>query len=49
MSQGMKVGLLVWFLGVLFLFWIHPFYVLLFSIAMLGLGVLVYMIENRNE
>ena len=49
MSQGMKVGLLTWFLGVLFLFWIHPLYVLFFSIAMLGLGTIVYLVENRNR
>jgi hypothetical protein len=48
-KNGVKVGLLVWFTGVIFLFWIHPIYVLLFSVPMLGLGAIVYMIENRDH
>lgn len=48
-KNGVKVGLLVWLIGVIFLFWIHPIYVLIFSVTMLGLGVIVYMIENRDS
>ena len=49
MPAQIKVGMLVWMLGILFLFWIHPIYVLLFSVFMLVLGILVYVIENRDR
>ena len=49
MQQNIKVGLLIWILGVVFLFWIQPFYMLLFSVFMLGLGVLAYVLKNRGR
>ncbi|MDQ7025935.1 MAG: hypothetical protein Q9P01_14065 [Anaerolineae bacterium] len=48
-KNGVQVGLLAWLIGVIFLFWIQPIYVVLFSVAMLGLGAIVYMIENRGR
>ena len=49
MAAQIKIGMLVWLLGIIFLFWIHPIYVLLFSVFMLAVGVLVYVLENwRN-
>jgi hypothetical protein len=48
MGQNIKVGLLVWLLGVIFLFWLHPLYILMLSGLMLALGILVYGIENRG-
>jgi hypothetical protein len=49
MSSSIKIGMLVWLLGIIFLFWIHPIYVLLFSVFMLAVGIVVYVIENwRN-
>jgi hypothetical protein len=49
MSAPIKIGMLVWLLGIIFLFWIHPIYVLLFSVFMLVVGVLVYVLENWRK
>jgi len=47
MTSKIGIAFGLWLVGVAFLFWIHPLYVLIFSVLMLALGGIVYFIENK--